>query len=183
MMIAPNDKFAIICLLSNWVHTSVPDSLLIDASSSTYCQGGLAPFCWLFFSQCGWRARYGEWESLWIIRHIALPQHIVFSPVKWIPPSGQRLRAEVLDPLRAGQTATYQRFDWSQGQLGATVDVAASDCTLIEGVYSFRPELRAYYNYSIYIDTPREERLQRLRKRGDSETWIQRWTAAVQPLR
>ena len=90
----------------------------------------------------------------------------------------QRLRAEVLEPLKTGEAAKYRRFDWSQSQLGTTVEVAPRDCTIVEGVYSFRPELRAYYDYSIYVDTPRKERLQRLRERGDSTTWIQRWTAA-----
>ena len=90
----------------------------------------------------------------------------------------ERLRGEVLEPLTTGQVARYRRFDWAQGQLGSIVAVALGNLTIIEGVYSFRPELRGYYDCSIYVDTPSKERLQRLKDRGDSAMWIQRWTAA-----
>ena len=90
----------------------------------------------------------------------------------------ERLRDEVLEPLGRGQKANYQQFDWSRGQLGASLEVRPTGCVLIEGVYSFRTELRLYYDFSILVDAPADERLRRLRNRGDNEAWIKRWMAA-----
>jgi uridine kinase len=50
---------------------------------------------------------------------------------------------------------------------------------LVEGVYLLRRELRSYWDFSIYVDTPREVRQARLHARGENdEGWIKRWAAA-----
>lgn len=91
----------------------------------------------------------------------------------------QRLRAQVLEPLRAGQPARYEIYDWAAGQLGDWQEIPPSDVVIVEGVYSMRPELFPYYDLTIYVDTPRETCLQRLQERGqDSRKWISRWRAA-----
>ena len=93
----------------------------------------------------------------------------------------ERLRAQVLEPLREGRAARYERFDWGLERIGAdVVEVPASGVILVEGVYSFRSELRRFYDWSILVEAPREERFQRMRARGNSEDWIQRWDAAEQ---
>lgn len=43
-----------------------------------------------------------------------------------------------------------------------------------------RPELRPYYDGSLLVEAPREERLRRLRARGNDEDWIARWDPAEQ---
>jgi uridine kinase len=93
----------------------------------------------------------------------------------------ERLGAQVLRPLRAGQAARYDRYDWQRGVLGEAVNVVASDVTIVEGVYAFRPELREYYDLSILVETPNGERWRRLRARGENdEHWLSRWDAAEQ---
>jgi uridine kinase len=92
----------------------------------------------------------------------------------------ERLQAQVLQPLRSGRGARYERFDWTLQRLGAVVEVPSPGVILVEGVYSFRPELRCFYDWSILVEAPREERLQRVRARGENEDWIERWDAAEQ---
>jgi uridine kinase len=93
----------------------------------------------------------------------------------------ERLQAQVLQPLRSGHVARYERFDWGLQRLGAQVEVHASGVILVEGVYSFRPELRPFYDWSIFVEAPREERFTRMRARGqNNEGWIARWDASEQ---
>ena len=91
----------------------------------------------------------------------------------------QRLRDQVLAPLRAGQSARYQSYDWATGQLTAWHEITPGTTVIVEGVYSARPELTSYYHLIAYADTPREICLQRVRVPGEnSEEWIRRWRAA-----
>ncbi|MER5762709.1 uridine kinase [Streptomyces sp. NPDC002082] len=91
----------------------------------------------------------------------------------------ERLRDQVLIPLRADRAARYQLYDWSTGRLGAWREVAAGIVVIVEGVYSARPELTPHYDLTAYVDTPRDVCLQRVRARGEnSEEWILRWRAA-----
>ncbi len=91
----------------------------------------------------------------------------------------ERLRDEVLIPLRDGRAARYQVYDWTTGRLGARREVACGTVVLVEGVYSARPELAHHYHFTAYVDTPRDTCLQRVRARGEnSEEWIRRWRAA-----
>lgn len=91
----------------------------------------------------------------------------------------QRLRAEVLDPLARGSSATFRRYDWKGGELGEAITVLAGSCVVIEGVYATRPELVPCYDLTVFVDTPREVCLRRLYDRGrDSGVWIERWRAA-----
>lgn len=91
----------------------------------------------------------------------------------------QRLRDEVLAPLRAGQNARYQSYDWTTGQLEAWHEIHPGTVVIVEGVYSARPELTPYYHLTAYVDTPRDICMQRMRARGENpEEWITRWRAA-----
>ena len=91
----------------------------------------------------------------------------------------ERLRDQVLIPLRDGQAARYQIYDWATGQLGAWREIASGTVVVVEGVYSTRPELVRYYHFTAYVDTPRGVCLQRVRARGENpEEWIKRWRAA-----
>ncbi|MFD3943369.1 uridine kinase [Streptomyces sp. NPDC058579] len=95
----------------------------------------------------------------------------------------QRLRAEVLAPLAAGRDAAYRRYDWATGALAPDEihGVSASGVVIVEGVYTARPELADYYDLLVYVDTPREVSLRRLRERGDDHgaiDWESRWRLA-----
>ena len=49
----------------------------------------------------------------------------------------------------------------------------------MDGVFSMRPELRALIDVAIFVETPRDERVRRMRARPQPSTsWIARWMAA-----
>ncbi len=65
----------------------------------------------------------------------------------------QRLEKDVLQPLSHKQTARYQRYTWNIGRLGAWVEAHPQGIILVEGVYTTRPELRAYYDLTVFVQT------------------------------
>jgi uridine kinase len=91
----------------------------------------------------------------------------------------RRLRAEALEPLRAGRGAEFRRFDWNRGHgTDGTVAVQPSDLIVVEGVFSSSPELAGQVDRSVLVDTPEPERLRRLRLRVAPEEWDDEWLAA-----
>jgi uridine kinase len=91
----------------------------------------------------------------------------------------RRLRTEALEPLRARLGAAFRRFDWERGSgLDGTVTVEPSDLILVEGVYSAAPDLRDLVDRSVFVDTPEQERLRRLRGRVKPEEWDDQWLLA-----
>ena len=90
----------------------------------------------------------------------------------------RRLSENVLDPLKNGDTCQYQVYDWIAGRLDAWVTVHPEGVLIIEGVYAMRPELRDYYDITVFVDTPRETRLSRLSGRPDDPVWVERWAGA-----
>jgi uridine kinase len=90
----------------------------------------------------------------------------------------KRLRDDALIPLRDGSPAKYQRYDWTTDRLAEWIEVEPRPIVLVEGVYSTRPELRELLAVAIFIDTPRAERIRRMRARPQETTsWTERWTA------
>ena len=104
----------------------------------------------------------------------------------WSPREGyqryfdhRRLERQLLRPLRAGAVARFQRYDWSTNSLAAWLDVRPEGLIVVEGVYLLRRRLRRYWDFSVYVDTPREVRLARMHARGENDPdWISRWAAA-----
>ncbi|WP_448317555.1 uridine kinase family protein [Streptomyces sp. CO7] len=92
----------------------------------------------------------------------------------------QRLRDEVLLPLRAGRPARHRPYDWATGRLGPWHETGTgTEVVIVEGVYSARPELSGLYDLTVYVDTPRDTCLRRVRDRAENpEEWITRWRAA-----
>ena len=90
-----------------------------------------------------------------------------------------RLRAEALEPLKAGHEAVFRSFDWELGALSAVCTrVEPSDLVIVEGVYSAAPELSDLVDKAIYVDTPEPERLRRLRCLVAPGDWDERWLRA-----
>ena len=90
----------------------------------------------------------------------------------------QRLRNQVLEPLRAGRAARYQRYDWDADEMGAWIDVPPHGITIVEGIYSSRAELSHFYDFVIWVDAPANLRLQRgIERDGEAarERWLKEW--------
>jgi uridine kinase len=85
-----------------------------------------------------------------------------------------RLRDQVLEPLRRGQTARYDRYDWVADAMANTHEVLPGQVVIVEGIYSSRRELAPLYKMRVWVECPRELRLSRGLKR-DGETARGRW--------
>lgn len=106
-------------------------------------------------------------------RQTLTPEHGYMKYFDW-----ERMRDELLEPLSNGNPARYQCYDWEKNQLAEWIDQPAKGIILVDGVYSFRPELREFYGYSIFVDTPKVECLARLARRGDTDESIRSWRTA-----
>ena len=73
----------------------------------------------------------------------------------------ERLRDQVLTPIREGRSAHYQRYDWETDVLAEWRKISASDVVLVEGVYTMRCELTHLYDLKIWVECPRAIRLAR----------------------
>jgi len=98
----------------------------------------------------------------------------------------QRVRQDVLLPLRAGKPARWHAFDFVSGlQPDGTyrlqtqpIERAPAAIILLEGAYSAHPALASLLDYTILIEAPAELRRQRLAAREEPEflrRWHQRW--------
>jgi uridine kinase len=85
-------------------------------------------------------------------------------PLDWWP----RLRDRVLVPLSENRSGRFQRYDWDQRALADWIDVPVAPILIVEGVSSSREEFRRFLAFSIWIETPADERLRRgLERDGD----------------
>lgn len=89
-----------------------------------------------------------------------------------------RMISQVLDPLRAGRSGRYQRWDW-ETDLGAEWhDVPAGGVVIVEGVSATRAELAGRWDLTVWVSTPRDIRLARgLTRDGEAmrEQWLTVW--------
>lgn len=86
-------------------------------------------------------------------------------PMQWWP----RMLAEVIEPLLAGRPATFTAYDWVNRTDGPTITVEPRPIVIIEGVGATRNAWRDKLARSIWIDTPRDERLRRALARDGEE--------------
>jgi uridine kinase len=89
-----------------------------------------------------------------------------------------RLEAQLLLPLAQGHSARYQRYNWGENRLGEWTVIPAEGVIVVEGLYTLRPELRAYYHVKIWVETSFPTRMRRQGKRTDPWEWVERWEAA-----
>jgi uridine kinase len=91
----------------------------------------------------------------------------------------RRIRAEALEPLRAGRAVRFARFDWDAGHgFDGQVAVEPAHVILLEGVFAAAPQLADLVDRTVLVDTPAPERLRRLRARIPEDEWDEAWLAA-----
>jgi para-aminobenzoate synthetase len=101
----------------------------------------------------------------------------------------RRVKAEALDPLRAGETAQWFAFDFAGGTRPDGTFAMETEPTrrapgryvILDGAYSTRPELLEFLDLTVLIDAPKEFRFERLRAREAPQhllEWNARWRAA-----
>nr|WP_130513475.1 hypothetical protein [Krasilnikovia cinnamomea] len=94
-----------------------------------------------------------------------------------------RLERLVLEPLRAGRPATYERYQWDRGAFGGTpVTVAPGPAVLLEGVSSARRAVRPRLSLAVFVTAPDRLRWTRVIARdGDDvalRSYLEQWRAA-----
>jgi molybdenum cofactor guanylyltransferase len=89
----------------------------------------------------------------------------------------ERLRAEALLPLWAGQLATFQPYDWDagDGRLAPPKIIPAADVIIVDGVYAARPELADLVDVAVYLGVDPEVRAVRYAERTDDPDWRRFW--------
>ncbi|OCA83125.1 uridine kinase [Bacillus sp. FJAT-27225] len=93
----------------------------------------------------------------------------------------RRVMKQLLQPLSENQEGYYQRYDWESDKLAEWHKVPVGGIVIIEGVYSTRKELADFYDYTIWVDCPRDIRLKRgLERDGEAarDRWVNNWMVA-----
>lgn len=92
-----------------------------------------------------------------------------------------RVKTQVLMPLKNSQPAKYQIYDWDIDQLSDWYYIPTGGIVLVEGCYSLIENLNNYYDIKIWIDTPHELRIFRGIERDGEEKrhlWEDLWMPA-----
>jgi uridine kinase len=103
----------------------------------------------------------------------------------------RRLRAEALEPLRAGKPARWHAFDFEAGVRPDGTYAVRSDYVerqpsaviVLDGAYSTQPALADLIDLSVLVDVPIDLRHKRLAAREDPDfmaAWHARWDVAEQ---
>lgn len=90
----------------------------------------------------------------------------------------ERLEAELLRPLRQGETVVYRPFDCHTLSLREAVMAPPRRLNIVEGSYSFHPDLQGYYDLSVFLTvTPETQRRRILARNGPegAQAFFDRW--------
>jgi uridine kinase len=90
----------------------------------------------------------------------------------------KRVLHQVLESISQNKEGRYQRYDWEIDGLAEWHTVPVRGIVIIEGVYSIREELANKYDFTVWVDCPRETRLSRGLERDGEEArdmWENNW--------
>jgi uridine kinase len=92
----------------------------------------------------------------------------------------ERFTDEVLDPVAAGRSGRYQRWDWDTDSPAEWHDVPVGGVIVVEGVSSMHEELGHSWDLTIWVSAAAETRLNRGVAR-DGEQMRSQWTEIGMP--
>lgn len=81
----------------------------------------------------------------------------------------ERLTAEVLQPLRRGEGASYCPFICSTMSFGEKIHLKSKGIYIVEGSYSCHPEMRKYYDLTVFVTTDSNTQSERIKNRNGTE--------------
>lgn len=90
----------------------------------------------------------------------------------------ERLITEVLKPLRMGLEVSYRPFICGSMSFGEEISLGGKEIYIIEGSYSCHPELRKYYDLTVFVTTDKATQLERILSRNGEERlpdFISKW--------
>ena len=89
-----------------------------------------------------------------------------------------RIIGEALIPLQRGQQASFERtFWWKDAKPSPIIQVKPGGIVLAEGCYALLPELRSYWDFSIWIECPPQVAMERAIARDGEDIRLQ-WEQA-----
>ena len=95
------------------------------------------------------------------------------TPERYATPGGnihwERIKSEILAPLKTGEPFSYRKFDCSVMELGEVVQVTPKQLNIVEGSYSTHPELIEEYDLRIFLKTDPQTQIERIRVRDGEE--------------
>lgn len=107
------------------------------------------------------------------------------TPERYAQPGGnldrERLEAELLMPLHRGEGGAYRPFDCGSMTLGTPRTFGPRRLCIVEGSYSFHPELVRYYDLAVFLEVSPETQRRRILTRN-GETWGQMFFERWLPL-
>lgn len=89
----------------------------------------------------------------------------------------ERLLAEVLLGIQSGQPFAYHKYHCQTGQMQA-MQASPARLNIVEGSYSHHPDLKPFYDLTIYLEASLDTRLARLRSRvplRQLDAFLQTW--------
>jgi uridine kinase len=111
----------------------------------------------------------------------SVPGAVVVSTDEFWTGSGfalDRVKSQVLDPLRAGLVASFESWNWATKTPNGLRYIEPSGVVIVEGVCALHEMLRVAYDLKVWVETPRDMRLARaLARDGESEReqWVGVW--------
>jgi uridine kinase len=88
-----------------------------------------------------------------------------------------RFYQEVTEPLLDERDINYRVMDLATGTLGTQrVNIPAANRVIIEGVYSMELSFRDSFNFTIFVDAPKEHLMTRaFSLEAGSRSWLDKW--------
>ena len=93
----------------------------------------------------------------------------------------ERVRAEVLEPIRQGKGPEYGVFDCSVMAVNKTVRAEVRDVVIVEGAYSLHPMLREYFDLRVLVEVEESVQKERILRRN-GEQMLRRFLTEWIPL-
>ena len=81
----------------------------------------------------------------------------------------ERFFAEVLTPLKRGESFTYKPFNCQTGDFSAPITVKPRKLSIVEGAYSLHPSLADAYHIRVFLTVDPAEQLKRIAARNGPE--------------
>jgi uridine kinase len=90
----------------------------------------------------------------------------------------RRLRSTVLLPLSRDQPARYQRYDPATDAMAEWRMVPVGGIVIIEGRYACMKALTTFYDFRVWVDSPREVRQGRIERANGAASHSRPWLPA-----
>ena len=87
------------------------------------------------------------------------------------------LLKEVLLPLSRGESFSYKPYECFASCFGKEIFCTPAQISVVEGVYSCRPELRKFYDLCVFADIDKDEQKNRilLRNADKAQMFFSKW--------